>query len=923
MNKKHFLLLFAAQITCAMSMLSPAATQADAFPVPVVEPTAPDGASPFPAPTVAPAVNPETLSPIGMTAATEQSSAPQAEQPTAAADVVNAAAVQEPEKKEIYLNFENTELASFVEYIAELKKLNIVYEKPIEGSKISLSIRDPLTITGAWNVFLTVLDMSGFALIEAGPISKIISKDKKINQPLPAYINVPWSKLPEDDSTIRYVTFLSNIQVGDIRPILEGMLSTPSAVVDEKNMNAFIITDKSNNIRAAAKLISELDQMGLPESVTVLKLKRVNATDAKELLDSLIRKPEGNPLARLLGKVTEGSTEYFSPTTKVIAEERSNSLILLGNSKSIDKIVDFITNHFDTELRSADSPLHVYELQHINAKQVAELLKEVTTPPESATGQAAGKFGATRGGVKYFRPMKFQVDKDGNRLIVSCVDKNDWELLKKTLDDLDKPQPQVALETMIVTINVEDNKKLGGQIRNKKHGQIGTNIDFQSASLTGKPTAQFDPPEGGDNATAVSLLGNLLSQLGPEQGQTAVTIGKAKDMWAVFRALKSQTNTSIIAQPFITITNKTEGSIEVGEERRVVSESQGETKGFVSLPASTSVRITPQINLDGMITMDIKVNISDFLENSEGNTATKSLETNVTIGDGQVLVLGGFVKTKVTENKAETPILGKIPVLGWFFKNQNRSISKDYIFLFISPTIIKPRQQPGMQLYTKMKLHDATEDIENSVQTKRTPDPIHNWFFNSEKENYSHKVIDFANARYQPTTVDIKNDLYYRSYTDEVESARIGIDEAATASTGQVNNTPQKAAAEPVVEVVESQPLMTPAESEPIVTAPLPEAVVNQLVGTPASAAQQMPTPVLQEPLVNVMPTIIPEQLDQPPTAIPEQLSAPQAKNESIDELKNFNPANRNSLREFLAMNKRNNSDAHQRKQALAKKVLA
>jgi hypothetical protein len=64
-----------------------------------------------------------------------------------------------------------------------------------------------------------------------------------------------------------------------------------------------------------------------------------------------------------------------------------------------------------------------------------------------------------------------------------------------------------------------------------------------------------------------------------------------------------------------------------------------------------------------------------------------------------------------------------------------------------------------------MKLHEATDSIEYGITTKKTPDPIHNWFFNPDKENYSHKVIDFANARYQPTTVDIKDDQYYRAQT--------------------------------------------------------------------------------------------------------------------------------------------------------------
>ncbi len=180
------------------------------------------------------------------------------------------------EKKDIYLNFENTDLMSFVDYISEIKKLNVIPDKTLEGAKISLTIREPLSIEGAWKVFLTVLEMAGFAIVQAGEVYKIVPKDKKLMQPLPAYINVPYESLPDSDETIRYVMFLTNIQVDSIRPVLESMLSSPNALHEQKDMNAFVIVDKSYNIRAAAKLLTELDQMGLPETVTVLRRKRVN-----------------------------------------------------------------------------------------------------------------------------------------------------------------------------------------------------------------------------------------------------------------------------------------------------------------------------------------------------------------------------------------------------------------------------------------------------------------------------------------------------------------------------------------------------------------------------------------------------------------------------------------------------------------------
>ncbi len=665
-------------------------------------------------------------------------------------------------KKDIFFNFENTDLINFINYMAEIRKLNIIPDKTLEGAKISLTIRDPLTADGAWNIFLSVLEMAGFSLIENEDIYKIIPRDKKLTQALPAYINVGPETLPNSELEIRYVLFLNNIQVADVKDLLLSMLSSPNNVVEQKDANAFIITDKSLNIKAAARLLLELDQMGMQETVAVVRLKRANAADVKGILDLLVKKPEGNPLARLLGKTSEGTSEYFSPGTRIIAEERTNSLVLLGNNASIEKIIDFITKHIDTELQGTESPLHIFELKHTDAQQIMDILKEVTQAPESTIGAQAGKYGAVRGGVKYFKSMKFQVDKDGNRLIVSSTDKQDWKLLKQTIIDLDKPQPQVAIETLIVSVSVDDAKSLGGMLRNKKHGQIGHNIDFQSAALTGNPSLE---PVSSTDTTPVSLLGSLLNQLVAAQGATVLSFGKKDNIWGVFRMLKSQVNATLLSQPFVTVANKTSASIEVGETKRVVAEEGDARQSFTEIPVKTSIQVQPQINLEGLIRMDMNVTIEDFVDTAGNIRNTKNLKTNVTVADGQVLVLGGFVKTKVDESKSKTPLLGDIPILGWLFKSQERTVKKEYIFIFMAPTIIKPRQIPGIQMYTKMKMHDATNRIEEAIETKRTHDPIHNWFFNPAKENYSHKVIDFANARYQPTTVDIRNDPYYRSQT--------------------------------------------------------------------------------------------------------------------------------------------------------------
>lgn len=720
----------------------------------------------------------------------------------------------EPEKpdeptKDIYLNFENADLKALVDYIGDLKKINVITDPKIAGNKISLTIREPLSVEGAWNIFLTVLEMSGFSIVKVGDVHKIMSQKQKSTEPLPAFfhVNTPAEKLPDSDLTIRYVTFLTNIPISQAQPLLQSMLSTDGKVIPHANANGFVITDKSYNIKSAMKIIQELDRSDVKQSVYVMRLKQANADDVKKLFDGLMSKPAQSPLARLLGRGAATSIEYFPPTTKIITEPRTNSLILLGEQKSIEKIADFIVKNVDTALKGVKSPIHIYELQHTDVDQIKDILEEIIVPRE---GSPAAQHGGIRGGVKYFKKMKFAMDKQNNRLLVSSIDKQDWKLLKKTIKSLDKPQPQVALETLIVSVDFNKDRQLQTQVRNKRPGRgLGRNIDFQAANLSNII------PETDSEGNSISLAGNLMEAAAGGLGTTLLTFGNvAVSVWNVIRMLKSEVNLTVHSQPYIVTTNMKKASITVGTKRRVVYQNAiaqntgnaGDARGYKDARADLTIEAKPQINLDGVITLDIHVKISEFTDTevTSPNTSDRELKTKVSIANGQILVLGGFVKTKVTEEIYKTPVLSSIPVLGWLFKGKTRAIQKEYIFIFMSPTIIKPRTIPGSNLYTKMKIKQAKGDIDDAIEVKKTKDPIHNWFFNPEGETYSHKVVDFANARYQPTSVDIINDPYYRAKTPREEQLEEKIEEREElAEQEEIEEAPE---AEPEVEEPATEP---------------------------------------------------------------------------------------------------------------------
>lgn len=787
-------------------------------------------------------------------------------------------------KPDIYLNFENSTLASVVSYMAELRNINLLPDKTLGDVKVSLTIREPLTIDGAWKIFLTLLEVSGFSIVEVDGLHKVMPKDKKLTEALPSYINVPYTTLPESDLTIRYVMFLQNLQVESVKDLLDSLLSDKHTLFPYTQANCFIITDRCYNIKSAMKIVQELDTMGQPETVVVMRLKRTNASDVKGLLDGLMKKTDNNPLARLFAKSSDTSTEYFPAGTKIVAEDRTNSLILMGSPDPIKKIEQFIVEYIDVELKAAESPLHIYELQYADATQIAEILKEVTAPPDQGPGQQAAKYGAIRGGVKYFKSLKFQVDKEANRLIISCTDKNDWAMLKGIIKDLDKPQPQVAIETMFVSITASDLDQMGGSIRNPSPNTFGGKINFQSANLANATLSESQAP-----ADPTTLLGNMLKQLIPSAGSTLLSFGKKTNIWAVFEMLRTRTNATVLSQPFITVANKVTGKITVGEERNVLLQDTGSggIKGYGPVNADTSVEIEPQINTDGVVRLKINVSISEFLNAIVSDKSTKNINTNVTMADGQVLVLGGFIQTKVGESISRTPLLSHIPLLGWFFKNQQRTVSRTYIFIFMAPTIVKPRTVPGVELYTKMKLHSATNDIEGSVSTIKSSDPLFNWFFDPKKENYSHKVVDFANARYQPTTVDVKNDSYYRNNTTD--------DDASIHQQPVFSNAPTVITEDPIPKiepsVAEDQLLVQPIIQEKQVPN---ETNIQQARVSTIEGKNNKAIPILEKTQLNMIQqskqTVIPELVQgehTPVDIIPAEIDTHPAKQEVLSILNN------------------------------------
>jgi general secretion pathway protein D len=647
---------------------------------------------------------------------------------------------------DVELNFNNASLQNIVDQISQVFNITFIPDdvvktpgtttKPLSDSKISFKTNVPFSRKKAWNFFTMFLELAGWSLVPTSdPQVYRITTIKNANKlPLPTYINTSLDILPESDQRIRYVCFLENSSPEQMSNILKNLTSA-NAQLDTMNLlHAIIITDAAYNIISLLKIIKELDKTSENQILSVINLKEAETTEVSALIKSLQNKDE-NASAPWMPK-KESSLYYFSKDVTLIPSPRTNSLILVGPSEGVRRIEQFVLSHIDIELKQMYRPIHIYDLNYAPAKQIAEILNNVVqfgkkNSGGNKEGPSASESGAVVGGLKYFGDIFIQPEEQGNRLLIRS-NQEDWIHLSKIIDQLDKRQLQVAIEVMIIELDLDRTRQLGVQWQTKNPAKIegqmtgffGSNA--QVATITDTPAKYSN-----------TLLGNLIGLAKTATtGTTLFTLGK-ESVYAILGVLSTDTQSRLLANPFIVATNKYQSTVAISETRRAQTQIVGTSQaGISTFDAKLQVSITPQINEFGLINLDINVIIEDFLEATSGTDASnanktkRQVQTNANVADKEVLALGGLVKRKKVITKSKIPILGDIPLIGNIFKNEKYSMENSQLVIFMSPTIIKPTDESS-NLYTRNKSKFMTmvsRGIADKYE-KDDKDPIYRWFF--------------------------------------------------------------------------------------------------------------------------------------------------------------------------------------------------
>ena len=362
-------------------------------------------------------------------------------------------------------------------------------------------------------------------------------------------------------------------------------------------------------------------------------------------------------------------------------DKRVEGTILLIGSQ--DELAKYEQKQLEEqEKKTAKEPL-VTEFIQVNYAKAADFVKLISTKDSAlsiSASNANSLYGGNNGAESSDSLLSARgtvtVDERTNTLIIKDTEASIANI-KRLVETLDTPVQQVVIEARIVSIDESAETALG----------INWQMDTNNGTLdSGRPNNSEKWYAGHGTQTDVPADGGTFS-LGRITKNFAINLA--------LKALETEKRTDIISSPRITTTNQKEAYIEQGYEIPSITSASSGATTIEWKKAVLSLKVTPQITPDDSVFLDLTITQDDkgdevkSFGTSSLSIETRELETQVLVGNGETLVLGGIFQQSVSRTVKKVPLLGDIPVLGWLFKSVDNTNSKREVLVFITPHILK------------------------------------------------------------------------------------------------------------------------------------------------------------------------------------------------------------------------------------------
>ncbi|MFS1436926.1 type II secretion system secretin GspD [Shewanella sp. 10N.286.48.A6] len=578
-------------------------------------------------------------------------------------------------------NFKGTDIQEFINIVGKNLNKTIIVDPTVRG-KINVRSYDLLDDEQYYQFFLNVLQVYGYAVVEMeNRVIKVI-KDKDAKT---AAIRVADDNTPGlGDEMVTRIVALYNTEAKQLAPLLRQLNDNAGGgnVVNYDPSNVLMISGRAAVVNKLVEIVRRVDKQG-DTAVEVVSLEYASAGEIVRIVDTLYRS-------------TANQAQMPGQAPKVVADERMNAVIVSGDEKSRQRVVDLI-RRLDAEQANTGNTKVRY-LRYAKAEDLVEVLTGFAD--QLVSDQDAGK---TSGSKR--KEINIMAHVDTNALVISA-EPDQMRTIESVINQLDIRRAQVLVEAIIVEVSEGDDVGFGIQWASAAGGgtqfnnlgptigEIGAGVwQAQGEEGTTVCTENGTCTENPDSRGDITLLAQALGKVnGMAWG---VAMG---DFGALIQAVSSDTKSNVLATPSITTLDNQEASFIVGDEVPILTGSQNSSNGN-SNPFQTverkevgvKLKVVPQVNEGNAVKLTIEQEVSGI----NGKTgvdvtfATRRLTTTVMADSGQIVVLGGLINEEVQESVQKVPFLGDLPIIGHLFKSSSSGKKKKNLMVFIKPTIIR------------------------------------------------------------------------------------------------------------------------------------------------------------------------------------------------------------------------------------------
>lgn len=613
---------------------------------------------------------------------------------------------KEIESRTVVLNFENTDINDIISTIGELLGLDYIIEPGVAG-KVTIHTSGKIPADELFPILEQVLELNNLTVVKTGRYYRFMPAAEAKRKPLETFIGRDSSALPFADRPIIQLIPIKYLPVESVKGVLTPLLTKSGSLFDIPNSQTLGLIDISSNVKRLLEIVDALDVNALEKMY--VRLFSVKFAGANEIVRELVN---------IFSSLGIKEKEQF---LKFVPIQRINSILVVSLSSEMAQTAEKWIEKLDKPVIEGNTGTYVYYVQNGDAANIAGIITSLyggkkKTAAASAQSQPKTEAAAPKAGEapavkiveppKAAEPTKIPVtsveilgaaevegevtvlsDKETNAIIIRTSPQN-YPVILETIKRLDKVATQVMIEIMVAELTLDEKTQFGLEWAIK-------------TGLWDKPSVGFGVDTGS------SLAGNIGKSVGQLSAPGfSAFVQETDKLIGLFQAYATDSKFNVLLSPMILTSENKPATINIANEIPIettttyvpTSGPPVTTTSFQYKTVGTKLSVTPKINEERLVTLDInqeisQVNEADFSKYKSPPFFSRHLQTNVVVNDKQSLILGGLIEDKQDNTRSGLPWLYKIPGVGWLFGSKKDVTRKTELIMLITPHVIANSQE--------------------------------------------------------------------------------------------------------------------------------------------------------------------------------------------------------------------------------------